>query len=68
MVNDKAESMAIEYARRWYNFSPDEKFSTVDDVIFHASKLNLTMAPSFKYQTERLCENLLLKFKCRVNI
>ncbi len=57
------ESMAISYAKRWYDFHPDSEFRSVREVVLHAKKV--INSSVFERSTQDLCVNLMLNFECR---
>lgn len=57
------ESMAISYAKKWYNFHPDESFNSVREVVLAAEKYMRKEA--FEDSTNRLCLKLMMHFECR---
>lgn len=54
--------MAIEYAKRWYNFSPNDYFDSVRSVVLQARKV--MPSKSFTFMTRDLCMHMMLDFDC----
>ena len=59
------EQMAVEYAKRWYRFSPSDEFTSVRQVITAAK--DYMHRDHYEFETGRLCFKLIMHFDCTLN-